>query len=230
MILVYGSDRSFVDDVVTYLEHGGQRALRVPMDAHLLSEVVAHKADTVIGLEAGRPSFHDAERQQLLDALHSASAAPSAPRIVLVTSAPLDGAHVRALKGSGAPYVVVSSIGLRTLSRDSRLERRSVWLSQRLLAREHALVTKSALLCTLTKAVAEDNATGIELSPDSANWREALQAAGVRVRAVPNWLARLAYFFGAPALYLAAGRAFVRLDDQASEPVLAALPMATGAI
>ena len=226
MILVYGMDGSFVDDVISHLKDCGHVALRVPADAHLFSEVVAHRASALIGL-APDASSDETLHGELVESLIAASKAPLSPRIVLVTPQPLDGPQLRGLKRSGASYVVVSSLGVRWLSRGSKRARGKVWLSRRLLEPEHALVTDSALLCAIATAVSDECGTGIQISPQSASWREALQALGVQVLAVPNWLARFAYSCGAPALYLATGRMVARLPDERAAPMVAALPRAT---
>jgi hypothetical protein len=212
MILVQGNDASFVADVVGHLGQGGHQACGIAPDAHLFSELVAHRAHTVIGITAEGGTADGEEHQELVDALIAASNAPTSPRVVLVTPEPVGSSRLRRLKQSGAPYVVVSSPGSRgVLTKPT--EQRMIWLSRDLMEPEHAVVTKPALLCTIATAVSEETGTGIELAVPSTSWRDALGATGIRVLAVPNWLARLAYRCGAAALYVEKGQARVAVGQ-----------------
>ena len=224
MILVHGPDEGFVEDVVSHLDRCGFNARGIPFDAHLFSEVVEHRAETVIGIAGSRHAATEQSGQHTVDALIAASNAPRPPRVVLVTPGPLNAPHVQALKRSGASYVVISSTGVEGLAPAPYLPRRRVWLSRQLLQREYAIVTEPALMCTIASAAREDTGTGLELFPARTSWRDALADAGVRVVTVPNWLARIAYWSGAPALFLETGRVYARLGSEDVAQALGALP------
>jgi hypothetical protein len=229
MIVVHGTDESFVGDVVTHLSACGHAAVAVNADAHLFSEVCAYKARAVVGIVGVREHATEADCQNAVDRLVSASCAPTSPRVVLATPGPVDAPHIEALKQSGAPYVVMSSAGIRGLAPAACLHGSRIWLSRELLEPHLAVVTEAALLATLAVAVSDETGTGLELIPFRSSWRQALELAGARVTPVPNWVARAAYALGAPALYMAIDGVRTRLGCEPVAAALDALPAELGA-
>jgi hypothetical protein len=229
MIVVHGIEETFVREVVAQLNSCGHGAVGVNADAHLFSEVCAYKARAVVGIVGVRGYATEDERQNAVDLLVSASSAPTSPRVVLVTPGPVDAPHVESLKRSGAPYVVVSSAGIRRLAPPAYLRGSRIWLSRELLEPQHALVTEAALMATLAVAVNDDTGTGLELIPSRCSWRQALELTGVNVTSVPNWVAHAAYALGAPALYVANDGVRTRLGCESVAEALGALPADVGA-
>jgi hypothetical protein len=200
MILVHGPDELLVRDVVGDLQQRGLAAERLPPDAHLFSEVQARTAGAVVGMLPRHPRADEEEALNLAQDLIDASTAPPAPRVVLVTPAPPYALHVKALKRSGAPYVVISTPTLEEYIPSGYLPNRTTWVARELLGAEHAVATRGGLLEAVARAVADETPVGIELDATRVQLDRALRAAGVRVRAVPAWLARCAALCRQPAL------------------------------
>jgi hypothetical protein len=201
MILVHGPDELLVRDVVGDLQQRGLAAERLPPDAHLFSEVQARTAGAVVGILPRHPRADEEEALNLAQDLIDASTAPPAPRVVLVTPAPPYALHVKALKRSGAPYVVISTATLEEFMWPGSVPKRTIWVARELLCAEHAVATRGGLLETVARAVAEKTQVGIELIPARVQLDSALRAAGARVRVVPSWLARFAALCLQPAFY-----------------------------
>jgi hypothetical protein len=224
MILVHGPDELLVRDVVGDLQRRGLAAAPLPLDAHLFSEVVERRASAVIGVLPS-PRLDEEEALTLVQELVEASTAPPAPRVVLVTPASSHALHVKVLKRSGAPYVIVSTQALHELAPAAYLPKRPTWVARALLRDEHAVVTPGALLDAVAQAVAEETAIGVELTPERVRLDLALRAAGIQVRLVPTWVARMAAWCGQPALYCdAQGKLVTRLGYEFIARALGALP------
>jgi hypothetical protein len=133
--------------------------------------------------------------------------------------------HIKVLKRSGAPYVLISTQAVEELAPAVYLPKRPTWVARELLCDEHAVATRGALLDAVARAVAEDAAVGVELTPERVRLDLALRAAGVHVRLVPAWLARLAGWCGRPAVYCdAQGKLVTRLGYESIAQALGALP------
>lgn len=225
MILVHGPDELLVRDVVGDLQQRGLAAQSLPSDAHVFSEVLAHQASAVIGVLPRHPRADEEEAVGLVEGLVAAATAPSAPRVVLVTPAPPYALHVKALKRSGAPYVLISTQAFEEFPPPGYMPKRPTWVARELLGAEHAVATRGALLEAVARAVAEDAPLGAELAVERVRLDRALRAAGVRVRAVPSWLARAAALCRQPALYCdAEGKLVMRLGFEHIARALGALP------
>lgn len=201
MILVHGPDELLVRDVVGDLQQRGLAAETLPPDAHVFSEVHARTASAVIGILPRRPRADEEEALSLVQGLIEASTAPPAPRVVLVTPAPPYALHVKALKRSGAPYVVISTPTLEEFIPPGYLTNRTIWVARELLRAEHAVATRGGLLEAAARAVADETPVGIELAATRVQLDSALRSAGMRVRVVPSWLAHCAALCRRPALF-----------------------------
>lgn len=225
MILVCGPDELLVREVVRDLNQRGQLATAIEPDAHVFTEVVVTRASAVVGLLPRQPRASEDEACEFVKALTEASSAPSAPRIVLVTPAPSYALHVRMLKRSGAPYVLIASEALFDMPGAAYLPKRPVWIARDVLRDAHAIATQEALLDTIADAVGDDAAVGVERVPPRVGWDVALRALGVRVRVVPAWLGRLAWALQQPAICRdASDRLMVRLGYEGIARALGALP------
>jgi hypothetical protein len=225
MILVCGPDELLVREVVRNLNERGQLAKAIEPDAHVFTEVVETRASAVVGLLPRRPRASEDEACLFVKALTEASSAPSAPRIVLVTPAPSYALHVRLLKRSGAPYVLIASEAVIDTPGAAYLPKRPVWVARDALCDEHAVATQEALLDAIADAVGDDSAVGVERVPQRVGWDVALRALGVRVRVVPAWLGHLAWVLRQPAICRdASSRLMVRLGYEGIARALGALP------
>jgi hypothetical protein len=225
MILVLGPDELLVRDVVGDIHRRGLKAEQLPPDAHAFSEVVARQASVVVGILPSHPRADEEEALSLVQNLIEASAAPPAPKVVLVTPAPPHALHVKVLKRSGAPYVVISTQALEEHVPPAYLPKRTTWVARELLRDQYTVATRSGLLDVVAHAVAEEAPVGVELAPERVQLDTALRAAGVHVRVVSAWLARLAAFCGQPALYCdAEGKLVARLGYEHIARALGALP------
>jgi hypothetical protein len=225
MILVYGPDELLVREVVRDLNQRGQLATAIEPDAHVFSEVLVTRATAVVGVLPQKPRASEDEACEFVKALTEASTAPSAPRIVLVTPAPSYALHVRMLKRSGAPYVVISSEALTELPAPAYLPKRAVWIARDVLSEQHTLATQGALLDAIAAAANDEAAQGVEQAPERVHWDVALRGAGARVRVVPAWLARCAALIRQPAVYRdLQGKLVVRLGYEQIARALGALP------
>ena len=225
MILVHGPDELLVRDVVGDLQRRGLSAAQLSTDAHVFSEVVERKARAVIGVLPRHPRPDEEEALDLVQELVEASTAPPAPRVVLVTPAPREALHVKVLRRSGAPYVVISTQALEELAPAVYLPKRPTWVAHELSRDEHAVTTRGALLDAVAQAIAEEASVGVELAPERVRLDVALRAAGVQVRLVPAWLARLAGWCGRPAMYCdAQGKLVTQLGYESIARALGALP------
>jgi negative regulator of sigma E activity len=129
------------------------------------------------------------------------------------------------LKRSGAPYVLIASEALTEMPAAAYLPKRPVWIARDVLNGEHAVATQEALLDAVAAAVGDDAAVGVERAPERVSWEAALRAAGVRVRVVPAWLARVARLARQPVVYRSAGgKLVVRLGYEQIARALGALP------
>ena len=225
MILVCGPDELLVSEVVRDLNQRGQLATAIEPDAHVFTEVVVTRASALVGVLPRQPRASEDDACEFVKALTEASSAPSAPRIVLVTPAPSYALHVRMLKRSGAPYVVVASQALTDMPGAAYMPKRPVWVARDVLCDEHAVATQEALLDAIADAVGDDAAVGVELVPQRVGWDVALRALGARVRVVPGWLGRLAWLLRQPAVCRdASGGLMVRLGHEGIARALGALP------
>jgi hypothetical protein len=95
------------------------------------------------------------------------------------------------------------------------------------LNERHAVATRARLLSLIARASADEAVVGQALQPERVSLDAALQEHGLRVRVVPDWLARLAAVLGRPAMYCdAAGSAVTRLGYEPVARALGALPAA----
>ncbi len=225
MILVYGPDELLVQEVVRDLNLRGQLATAIEPDAHVFSEVVVTRASAVVGVLPRQPRVTEDEACEFVTALTQAATAPSAPRIVLVTPAPAIALHLQILRRSGAPYVVISSESLAELAADPYLPKRPVWIARDALCARHAVATEATLLSAIAEAVEHDAPVGVAREPEKVHWDVALKAAGLRVRVVPGWLARLAGLCRQPVVFEGAhGKVVMRLGYEPTARALGVLP------
>jgi hypothetical protein len=201
-ILVHGRDAVLASDIAAHLEQLGHQLDVSSGDVDLFSEVVAFRAEAVIGVLSVRHDFHESEALAEVRALIGASHAPKPPVVVLVTAGPLDAPHLKELKRSGAAYVVIHAPFYDELPPRAYLEGKTVWISDVLSGGEHGVVTSESLISTIAQALSEEGRVGVVTSLPKTGWSDYLMGAGLRVRWVPNWLAGWSARLGMPALYV----------------------------
>ena len=176
----------------------------------LFDQMVELEASVLIGVEhlawCNKPFEPSSEDDDLLEHCLSAAAAPHRPQLVWVTSRPDSDAHLKKLRRSGVPYVIIRVCALYPTH---PAEGRHVWEQREILIPSDLpppvspIATPVIVGETVARVVEEDQSMGrvLDVGHGGANaWADLIAALGGKPRKVSSLHARAWGFFGRPVL------------------------------